>query len=86
MRSYINVNLNRIKTNINEIRKKNNKQILAVIKSNAYGLGLIEIAKFLEKENISFFVVSTLLEAITLRKNNIRSSIQVLEKSDNYQT
>lgn len=86
MRSYININLNRIKTNIKEIRKINNKQILAVIKSNAYGLGLIEIAKFLEKENISFFVVSTLLEAITLRKNNIRSSILVLEKSDNYQT
>ena len=72
MRSYINIDLNKIKINLEEIRKVNNKQVIAVIKSNAYGLGLIEIAKFLEKEGIDFFAVATLKEAITLRQNNIR--------------
>ena len=86
MRSYINIDLNKLKANLDEIKKINNKQIIAVIKSNAYGFGLVEIAKFLEKENIRFFAVATIEEAIVLRQNNIRANILVLEKNDNYQT
>ena len=79
MRSFLNINLNKIKINLEEIKKINNKTIIAVIKSNAYGFGLLEIAKFLEKENISYFAVATLEEGITLRKNNIKANILVLE-------
>lgn len=86
MRSYINIDLKKIKINIEEIKKITNKKIIAVIKSNAYGFGLIEIAKYLEKEKINYFAVATLDEAIKLRKKNIRSNIIVLEKSKEYQT
>ena len=84
MRSFLNINLNKIKINLEEIKKINNKTIIAVIKSNAYGFGLLEIAKFLEKENISYFAVATLEEGITLRKNNIKANILVLEKSNSF--
>ncbi len=84
MRSFINIDLNKIKNNLEEIKKINNKKIIAVIKSNAYGLGLVEIAKFLESENINYFAVATLEEGITLRKNNIKSHILILEKSNMY--
>jgi alanine racemase len=84
MRSYIDIDLKKIKINLTEIKKVNNKKIIAVIKSNAYGLGLIEIAKFLESENINYFAVATLEEAINLRKNNIKSQILVLEKNNSY--
>ena len=84
MRSFINIDLNKIKNNLEEIKKINNKTIIAVIKSNAYGLGLIEIARYLEHLGINYFAVATLEEGITLRKNNIRSNILILEKSNNY--
>lgn len=84
MRSVLNIDLNKIKINLEEIRKINNKKIIAVIKSNAYGLGIVEIAKFLESQSIDYFAVATLQEGITLRKNNIRGHILVLEKSDSF--
>ena len=84
MRSFLNIDLNKIKINLDEIKKINNKKIIAVIKSNAYGLGIIEIAKFLESQNINYFAVATLNEGIELRKNNIKSHILVLEKNNSY--
>ena len=84
MRSFLNIDLSKIKINLDEIKKINNKKIIAVIKSNAYGLGIIEIAKFLESQNINYFAVATLKEGIELRKNNIKSHILVLEKNNSY--
>ena len=45
--------------NLEFIKAKNNKQIIAVIKSNSYGLGIVEIAKYLSSLMIDFFAVST---------------------------
>lgn len=84
MRSYINVNLSKIKRNVEEIKKINPKTLIAVVKSNAYGLGSVEITKFLESLSIKYFCVATLQEAIQLRKNNIRGHIIVLEKSNDF--
>ena len=84
MRSFLNIDLSKIKINLDEIKKINNKKIIAVIKSNAYGLGIVEIAKFLESQNINYFAVATLNEGIELRKNNIKSHILVLEKNNSY--
>ena len=84
MRSFLNIDLSKIKINLDEIKKINNKKIIAVIKSNAYGLGIIEIAKFLESQNINYFAVATLNEGIELRKNSIKSHILVLEKNNSY--
>lgn len=84
MRSFLTINLKKLQTNIEEIRKINNKKIIAVIKSNAYGLGIINIANFLLSKDIDYFAVATLEEAILLRKNKIRTNILVLEKSNDY--
>ena len=84
MRSFLTINLKKLQTNIEEIRKINNKKIIAVIKSNAYGLGIIDIAKFLLSQGIDYFAVATLEEAILLRKNKIRTNILVLEKSNDH--
>ena len=80
MRTYLEVNLNNIKHNIEEIRKITDSKIISVIKSDAYSLGSIKIAKTLEKENIDFFAVCTIKEALILRKNNIKSDILILSK------
>jgi alanine racemase len=67
---------------INNLKEyqKNFPQLLfaPVLKSNAYGHGIVEVAKILEKENIPFFVVDSLPEAVILRNNRIKSAIQII--------
>ncbi len=50
--------------------------LLAVVKANAYGHGIREVAQVLSKE-VSFFGVATIDEAILLRKNEITTPILV---------
>jgi alanine racemase len=49
-----------------------------VLKSNAYGHGLVEVASILDTEPISFFVVDSYYEARVLRAAGIESSTLVL--------
>lgn len=49
-----------------------------VLKSNAYGHGLVEVAEILDKKDIAFFVLDSLQEAMILRKNGIQSAIQIV--------
>lgn len=49
-----------------------------VLKSNAYGHGLVLVARILDHEPIAFFMVDSLYEARTLRQSGIRSKILVL--------
>lgn len=49
-----------------------------VLKSNAYGHGILQIAKILDKENIAFFVADSLYEAMMLRNDRCKSPILVV--------
>lgn len=53
-------------------------QIAPVLKSNAYGHGLLTVAQILAKEPIAFFVVDSLYEALMLRKNGVKNAILVI--------
>src|SRR3989339_102763 len=55
-----------------------NKTICPVLKANAYGHGLIEVAQTLKKENPEFLIVDSLYEAYKLKKANIHSKILIL--------
>jgi len=55
-----------------------NQAIAPVLKSNAYGHGLAVIAELLDREDIAFFMVDSLYEALVLRKAGIRSRIVVM--------
>lgn len=78
--TYVEIDLDIIKHNINEIKKIIDKKtkLGAVIKANAYGHGAIEIAKILEEENVDYICVAGLNEAIELRNNNIKLPILVM--------
>src|SRR5690554_6109493 len=83
MQRIAEINLDHLNHNIKEInRVSKNKEIIAVIKSNAYGHGSIGVAKSLEKLGVRFFAVANLEEAIELRENNISSKILILGRTD----
>ncbi|MEM7209735.1 MAG: alanine racemase [Pseudomonadota bacterium] len=51
---------------------------MAVIKANAYGHGLVEVARRLEKDEVPYFGVAFLEEGIKLRKAGITTPILVM--------
>lgn len=78
------VDLDCIKYNIKNLKLKqnDNTKIIAMVKANAYGLGDVEISKYLEeKELADMLSVAYIKEAIILRENNIRLPILVSSSS-----
>jgi alanine racemase len=74
------VSLQAIGRNLRRIRRHigPKPQILAVVKSNAYGLGAVPVAKALEKAGAERFGVTCANEGVELRESGIRKPILVL--------
>lgn len=73
------VDLAAIRQNIKTFKQlQPNKQIYAVVKANAYGHGLVAVAKTAAKAGVSGFCVAIIDEGIALRKAGINQPIVVL--------
>lgn len=83
--TWAEINLQNIKYNVDSVKKALNKgtKLCCVVKANAYGHGAVEVSKFLEKENVDFFSVARLEEALELVKNNIKTPILCMGYIDN---
>ena len=74
--AWIEVDLEQFKENIYKLREHiKNKKICIPIKANAYGHGLIPIAKAAEAAGADYLAVSCLQEGVLLRQAKINSSI-----------
>jgi alanine racemase len=74
------ISLKRILHNLQVIRQHigPKPKILAVVKSNAYGLGAVPISKTLDKDGVDWFGVTSADEGVELREAGIRKPILVL--------
>ncbi|MFA6081832.1 MAG: alanine racemase [Patescibacteria group bacterium] len=71
------VNLENIKYNFNVLKKSLMPEtgIIAVVKSNAYGHGLVETSRALSDVGADMLAVTSIKEALDLRQNNITTAI-----------
>src|ERR1700683_2430167 len=79
-RVWAEVSLQAIARNLRTIRRHigPKPQILAVVKSHAYGLGAVPVAKALQKAGAERFGVTCANEGVELRESGIRKPILVL--------
>ena len=82
MRTWIEIDKENLKYNVLKLKEiANNREVLGVVKANAYGLGSIEIAKILKEVGVKFFGVANLEEAIELQEAGIKDKILILGAS-----
>ncbi len=79
--TYAEIDLRAIHHNLKQVRKQVGKHphIMAVVKANAYGHGMIPVATSVLKEKLaSYLGVAIVEEGITLRNNGIEAPVLVL--------
>lgn len=77
--SYLEVNLNAIQKNLAIVKQLvGKKKIFAVVKADAYGLGIIPVTKTLKEAGADSFAVALIEEGEVLRKNNIDDPVLFL--------
>lgn len=79
MAAKLQINLSNLKYNIDKVKEKiyASQELLVMVKADAYGAGLVQVASFLESQGIKNFGVAYLKEAILLRQNRIKGNIVV---------
>lgn len=83
-RAWADIHLPHLQHNVREIQQVLPKDcaMMAVVKSQAYGHGGWQIARFLNKLGIDHFAVATIDEGIELRKKGVKGEILVLGYTD----
>lgn len=73
---WLELNIKNLAWNVSQVRKRiENRPIMAVVKCNGYGHGVVEIAKAFEEQQINHFAVVKVPEAVVLRENNLKGTI-----------
>ena len=75
--TWVNIDLDAISDNFDAICAKSGAPVMAIIKADAYGHGAVPVARLLESRS-AFFGVSSMAEALELRKAGITIPILIL--------
>ena len=73
----VNIDLDVISRNFDAVREKAGVPVMAVVKADAYGHGAIQVARWLQ-DKCAFFGVSSMLEAMEIRRAGLRTPILIL--------
>lgn len=72
------ISLDNLLYNYNQIKNRVDPcQVMAVVKADAYGHGVIPVAKTLVDEGVEIFAVARLAEALKLRKHDINKKVLI---------
>ena len=75
--THVTIDLDVIAANFRAIAEKAGVPVMAIVKADAYGHGAIQVARQLEG-SCAFFGVSSMLEALELRKSGIATPVLIL--------
>ena len=75
--TYVRIDLDAIRENIETVRRKTGTAVMAVVKADAYGHGAVPVAQHL-RDICSFFGVSSAAEALELRQAGLDNPILIL--------
>ena len=76
--TYLQIDLDKLKYNIDYFLHKSSKKMIGVVKADGYGSVDYAEAAVLEEKGVDFFAVSSLDEALRLRKHGINGQILIL--------
>ena len=76
--SFVEISSSNLIHNYKYLSKKSGLPIAPVLKSNAYGHGLIEVARVLEKQKPPFFCLDSFYEANLLNKAGLKTPILIM--------
>ncbi|MCP4648988.1 MAG: alanine racemase [PVC group bacterium] len=78
--TWVEINLANLRFNFRQVKKLVGKQVkmIAAVKANAYGHGMIEVARVLEKCGVDYFGVACVDEANSLAKAKIKTPALIL--------
>ncbi len=78
-RAYVTVDLDAIDHNLSQLKSclKDGVKALAIVKADAYGHGSVTVSKHIE-DNVDYFAVASLNEAVELRVNGIKKPVLIL--------
>ena len=78
-RTWVDIDLDAVRHNLNLIRRSTpDAQIMCIVKADAYGHGVEQIALEYQRMGIKWFGVSNIEEAVELRRCGIRGDILIL--------
>ena len=79
--TWAKVDLDAIKHNFHALKRFSDKRtkILCVVKADAYGHGMLKVAKLLNREGADFFGVADINEGICLREHGIKKPVLLFE-------
>ncbi len=79
LRTWIEIDTRALKFNLRQFKRLVGKRlVMAVVKSNAYGHGIVLVSKLLAQHKRLWFGVDSIVEAVRLRREGIRNPILVL--------
>lgn len=77
--TWAEIDLGAVRHNLRKIREAAGKaKIMAVVKANAYGHGMLRICDICLEEKVEYFGVASLDEALSIREHNIKTPILIL--------
>ena len=81
-KTFLKINLDAIKYNLEAIQAVQKKKAIAVLKANAYGCGAKEVSEVMVEAGVEMIAVSSLDEAIAMRNFGYKNELLILGHVD----